>query len=145
MRELIALFGAVIIGICAGIQSPLNAGLGRLTDPKLAALLNFIVGGAALLIINLYTGSIKKMAELSAVPWYLLIGGLLGAMIVLGSIKIFSIVSAGAAMSMIVSFQLAAAVAVDHFGLFGVEKVPVGWMRIIGLVFMMIGIQFIVR
>lgn len=140
-----ALAGALLVGLAIGFQAPMNAALGKLTDPRLAALLNFALGGVLILIVNLLTGNLKSISLLTTVPWYYLLGGVLGFIVVNGSILVVPVLGTGVAISLIVSAQLVAGIVIDHLGLFGVRQIPIDWQRVLGLILLIIGVRLITR
>lgn len=46
---------------------------------------------------------------------------------------------------MVITGQLAISVAIDRFGLFGIERQSIGAPRILGLVLLVIGVALVVR
>jgi len=145
MQGVFALLGAITVGLAIGFQAPMNAALGKLTDPRIAALWNFMLGGALILLVNLIFGNIRDLSMLKAVPWYYLLGGVLGFIVVIGSILVVPVLGTGLALSLIVSAQLMTGMLIDHFGLFGVRQIPVDWQRILGLVLLLAGVRLITR
>jgi transporter family-2 protein len=145
MYGLFAILGAITVGLAIGFQAPMNAGLGKLTDPRIAALFNFILGGVLILLVNLIFGNIKDLYMIKNVPWYYLLGGVLGFIVVTGSILVVPVLGAGTALSLIVSAQLLAGMLIDHFGLFGVRQIPIDLSRILGLLLLIAGVRLITR
>ena len=80
-------------------------------------------------------------ALFSVRPWYMLLGGVLGALITVTVIR--SVDSLGPARSamLIVIAQLAGAYLIELFGLFGMEKQPLEWRRVMGLAVSIAGIE----
>lgn len=145
MYSLFAILGAISVGLAVGFQAPMNAALGKLTDPRIAALFNFMLGGALILLVNLIFGNIKDLSMIKDVPWYYLLGGLLGFIVVNGSILVVPVLGTGIALSLIVSAQLLTGMLIDHFGLFGVRQIPIDWHRILGLLLLIAGVRLITR
>lgn len=71
---------------------------------------------------------------------YTLLGGVIGAFITVTVVKSMSSLGPAQAALLIVISQLAVAYAIELWGLFGVEKVPFEWRRIIGLLIAVAGI-----
>jgi len=145
MLSIFAMLGALTVGLALGFQAPMNAGLGKLTDPRIAALLNFLVGGVLILLVNLFFGNLKDLALLRDVPWYFLLGGVLGFIVVNGSILVLPVLGTGTTLSLIVSAQLFTGMLIDHFGLFGVKQIPIDLHRIAGLLLLIAGVRLITR
>ena len=65
-------------------------------------------------------------------PWYLLIGGVLGAFITWSVVKGMDRLGPARATLTIVVTQILVSYGIELFGLFGVEKVPFEWRRLLG-------------
>ena len=65
---------------------------------------------------------------------YMLLGGVLGAFITYTVIQSMSGLGPAKAVMIIVVSQLAAAYLIELFGIFGVEKVPFSWRKLLGMV-----------
>ncbi|MCD8078408.1 MAG: DMT family transporter [Lachnospiraceae bacterium] len=80
-----------------------------------------------------FTGR-KPVADLFQVrPWYLLLGGVMGAVITITVIQGMQALGPARATLLIVITQLAVSYGVELLGLFGVEKTPFRWSRLFGL------------
>ncbi|MCD8052894.1 MAG: DMT family transporter [Lachnospiraceae bacterium] len=80
-----------------------------------------------------FTGR-KPVADLFQVrPWYLLLGGVMGAFITITVIQGMQALGPARATLLIVITQLAVSYGVELLGLFGVEKTPFRWSRLFGL------------
>jgi len=136
---------ALVGGVLMAVQAPTNAILAKATDsPVLAALISFAVGTVALVLL-LFAGSAPRaLAGARALPWYAWIGGLYGAFFVAMAAFVAPRIGVGALLTAAVAGQLAAALALDHFGLLGLDPRPATLARILGLVLVFAG-AFLVR
>lgn len=66
-------------------------------------------------------------------PRYLLLGGVIGAFITITVVKSMGILGPAKSAMLIVVSQLAVAYLIELIGLFGVEKQPFMWRKLIGL------------
>lgn len=66
-------------------------------------------------------------------PRYLLLGGIIGAFITITVIKSMGSLGPAQAAMLIVVSQLAVAYLIELFGLFGIEKHPFLWRKLIGM------------
>jgi transporter family-2 protein len=113
-------------------------------SPVNAALISFLVGTVALILVALALGERPSASAVRALPWYAWAGGLYGA--------VFVAVAAYAAPRMGITFfltaaiagQLAMAVLLDRLGAFGLPVVPIGPARILGILLVLAG-AFLVR
>lgn len=69
---------------------------------------------------------------LAVEPKYFLLGGVMGAFITLTVIKSMDALGPAKAVMLIVISQLVIAYLIELFGLFGVEKQPFSWRKVIG-------------
>lgn len=77
---------------------------------------------------------------MSVAPKYVLLGGIIGAGITWTVIKSMELLGPAKATLAIVITQLLASYLIELFGLFGVEKEPFVWRKVIGLGVAFIGI-----
>ena len=73
-------------------------------------------------------------------PKYYLLGGVIGAFITFTVIAGMSALGPAKAAMLIVISQLAVAYVIELFGLFGVDKEPFEWRKILGLLIAISGI-----
>ena len=140
---------AVLLTAFAGglvaIQAPINAGLGRETGSLPAALISFGVGTIALAAIVILSGKAGGLGSTFDVSWIYLVGGLLGAVYVTTALIAVSAIGAGGVAAATITGQLTASVAVDRFGLFGLDEVALSPERLLGVVLLLAGTFLIVR
>ena len=122
-------------GVGLPVQDALNAQLrNALKSPMLGALLSFVVGAVVLGTFAAF-GVLGhgKLSGLSKTHWWVWMGGgLLGAFAVTVGLIGIPKVSAGIVIAATVLGQLLSAVVIDHFGWFGVPRVPLNPWRIAG-------------
>ena len=73
-------------------------------------------------------------------PKYVLLGGVIGAGITWTVIKSMDQLGPAKAALLIVISQLIVAYVIELLGLFGVEKEPLEWRKIIGMVIAIVGV-----
>ena len=95
---------------------------------------------AVCLAVWFFTGRDSVAAIARVEPKYMLLGGVIGAGITWTVIK--SVYALGPAKSalLIVIAQLAVSYLIELFGLFGMDKAPLDWRKLGGLVLAVIGI-----
>lgn len=135
----------VAIGAMLAFQAPANAALARgIGDPVWAAAISFGIGLVLLCGIAIFRGSSPSLASFQAVPWWALVGGLLGAVWVLAAIWSVPRLGVVTMMSAMVLGQMLAAIIIDSGGIMGLEVRSISPSRIIaiGLVFMGVVISY---
>jgi bacterial/archaeal transporter family-2 protein len=146
MSRGLAVLLAVAAGGFVGMQAPINARLGRQIGSLQAATVSFLVGTAALLLIaGISSGGLSSIAHAGRAPWWALIGGLLGAFFVGVALLTVRTLGVSGLTAIVVASQLAVAVAIDRFGLFGIAKQHIAAPRAIGLVLLLVGVVLVVR
>jgi transporter family-2 protein len=143
-RGLAVALTAVAGGLIA-LQAPINAELGRATGNIGAALVSFVVGTIALAAIVVLSGKAGGIGSTFDVSWYYLLGGLLGALYVANALIAVSVIGAGGVAALTVAGQLAASVAIDRLGLFGLDEVPLTPERLLGVALLFVGTVLVVR
>lgn len=132
----------VLVGFCFPIMASSNGTLGReLGNPFVATLAVFQLGSALLLLILIFTRSgFPSLTQLVGINWKVWLGGC----IVILNLITFTIVPGRIGITnMIVLFiagQLIASVMVEHFGWLQFKVHAMNWQRIIGVIFLMLGV-----
>jgi transporter family-2 protein len=135
-----------VVGGFIALQAPINATLGQRVGSFQAAFLSFAIGTALLaLIAALARGGLGQLPDARGLPWYYLTGGVLGAAYVTTVLVTVRALGAGAVVAATIAGQLSASVALDHFGLLGVERQPVTVARMLGVALLALGVYLIVR
>lgn len=135
---MLGLAGGVALASQAGINAQLRQ---YVHSPYQAAFFSFLVGTLVLgVVVLMQTGARPQLQELTAVPYWLWIGGLLGAFGVSVAIILAPRLGAVNLTIVIVCGQLLAALVLDHFGWLGFEKHAINWQRISGVILVIAGL-----
>lgn len=145
MEKIYGIIMAIIVGVCSGIQPPINAALGKAVSSKVAAFHSVLISTITMCIIILISGNFKQYANIKNVHPIYWIGGLLGITIVFLSIKVVAVLGTAAAFSIFVSAQIITGAVLNHFGLLGVNKISIDLFKIIGMVLILIGVKMVIR
>lgn len=136
---------AVALALVAGLAGSIQvAVMGRFGErigsvEALAANLVFSAVGALLILFVLRRG-FDGLGEALRAPWWYWVGG--GGM---GLLVVFTITATAprlgttAVIGLLIAGQLAMGVAIDRYGLFGVEQIPLTWTRVAGVVLLAAG------
>lgn len=124
---------AVISGLLMSVQGVFNTQVTKTTGMWVANA--FVQFTAFLVCIAIWSISDRTSfgTLLKVEPRYMLIGGILGAGITYTVIKAMDMMGPAKAVMMIVTAQILAAYLIELFGLFGVEKQPFSWRKVIGI------------
>lgn len=135
---MLGLAGGVALASQAGINAQLRQ---YMHSPYQAAFFSFLIGTLILgMVVLVQTDARPQLQELMAVPYWLWIGGLLGAFGVSVAIILAPRLGAVNLTIVIVCGQLLAALVLDHFGWLGFEKHPINWQRIAGVILVIAGL-----
>lgn len=141
---------AVAVGVGAGclvgMQAPINSRLGKTVGSLQAATFSFLVGTVVLLLIAAFVrGGLGSLGQVRNLPWWALVGGLLGAVYVTVALVAVRTLGASGLTAVVITGQLAISVAIDRFGLFGLARQHIDASRIAGLLLLVAGVVLVVR
>lgn len=132
-------------GVLVAMQAPINGHLGAQVGRIQAALISFLIGTAILLLLTfVFAGGFPDGTGVGTVPWQYFIGGALGAAYVATVIFTVKLLGAGGVTAATITGQLIAAVVIDQFGAFGLEKQPITFQRLLGMALLACGTYLIV-
>ena len=131
---------ALLSGALMSIQGVFNTEVTRQSSIWVSAGWVQLTAFVTCLVMWLLTGRPEVQGISQVRPWYMLSGGVIGALITWTVIR--SVESLGPARSalLIVVAQIAVAYGIEVFGLFGVEKSGWEWKKAIGALTAVIGI-----
>lgn len=134
MRNLWLVGVVVLAGMTQPVQAAMNARLKEgVHSPALTALMAFLVGSLALAPLVLAgVGGRAHLAGAAEVPWWAYLGGFSLAFLVTVILVAVKETNAAATIAAVVAGQVAAALAVDHFGWLEVDRVPASPARVAG-------------
>ncbi|MFT4074405.1 MAG: DMT family transporter [Asticcacaulis sp.] len=134
-------FGVLMFfaGIGIPIMAALNGGLGaRLASPAAASLILFCLAATISAIVLTFTGWPQK--PFAGIPPQYFTGGLFVAFYALSITWAGPRIGVGNAVMLVLLGQLAAAAAIDHFGLLGAVRSPITVQRALGIAAMVVGV-----
>jgi transporter family-2 protein len=137
---------AAMVGAGITIQVGMNATV-RMTigSPILAAIVNFVVGLAALLLLAVASGARVVPGSVATVPAWAWFGGLLGATYVAATTVLGPKLGAASFLALTLAGQMFAALLVDHYGVIGFPQSPLTPTRLLGTALLVAGVLLIMR
>jgi transporter family-2 protein len=135
---------AVTLSLVAGVAGTVQiAVMGRLGD-RIGVVPAFafaaaVAAGIGMLAILAARRSLAGFADAVHQPSWMWLGGLMGAFVVLTITYAGPRIGTTATVAVFLVGQFAAAVVVDRYGLFGLDRIAVGWPRMLGLVLLAVG------
>jgi len=137
---------AALVGAGLTIQVGMNATV-RLAigSPVLAAIVNFVIGLAALVVVAVASGARWAPGSTATIPAWAWFGGLLGAAYVAATTVLGPRLGAAALLALTLGGQMLAALVVDHYGVIGFPQSPVTPTRVLGAALLVVGVLLIMR
>jgi transporter family-2 protein len=126
---------AVAAGLAGAVQAAVMGELGERAGVFPALAFSGIVAvvlGMALLLLA--TQSFRGLGDVVRQPLWLWTGGALSILIILAITVASPRIGVAPTIGIIIAFNLAVAALIDRFGWFGLDRVSLGWPRILGLV-----------
>lgn len=140
------LLSATLAGIFMAVQGTFNAQLGKrigLWETNLIVhLLGFVLLLILLFLFRIGQGNWEKAGQ---APWYVYLGGVLSILIIFGVAAAISRLGVIIATTSIVTGQLLTAALLDHFGLFGLERISFTWLKGVGVLLLIVGARLILQ
>lgn len=142
-------FVYLIIALAAGValatQSAINTQLAKAMSGEavIATFISFAVGTIVLFFIAwVKTDLWGNLSGIPSQPWWKLIGGILGAVVVFTTVLLAPKLGITAMLFFIIVGQLITATTIDHFGLIGMPIREVNITKLIGLIIVAFGLVF---
>ncbi len=135
----------LVAGVLQAWGPPMNGALRKsLSNPWLASTVSFLPIIACLTVLWLCLPKPMPTAEgISGMPWWAPLGGLIGSFAVVAGLLFVDKVGAGTFAGLTITANILMSLAIDQFGLFGVEQHSLGVGRSIGAGLMVAGIALI--
>ncbi|MEE0776032.1 MAG: DMT family transporter [Bacillota bacterium] len=139
MSNIFSFCMAAVAGAAMALQGTFNTAAGKIIGIGENTLLVHVIGAATMGLILLFGFGKGDWSKIAEIPWYGYLGGILSAVIIFAVIAGMSSLGVGNATAVIVLFQVAMALIIDSFGLFGADKIPFSWWRVVGVALLVIG------
>ena len=136
----------VVAGMLSATQTAVNGHLGRVLGSTVhAAFISFLVGTLGLIVVVLILRPQLKLSTPTGTrnPWWMWVGGMIGALYVLGNVYLVPIVGTGLAVVIVLVGLMAGSLMIDQFGWFASKKNPISGVQLMGLFVMIIGVALI--
>ena len=138
--QMIGFIIAMLSGALMSVQGVFNTQVTKTTGMWVANGWVQLTAFLICIVAWLFTGR-DSMALLTKVePKYVLLGGVIGAGITWLVIKSVEMLGPAKSALLIVTAQLTVSYVIELFGLFGVDKEPFAWKKIVGLLIAAVGI-----
>jgi bacterial/archaeal transporter family-2 protein len=137
---------AFTAGLGGAVQIAVQGRLGeRVGTIEAVATASLIGALLALLILLVATRSLSGIGDALGSPKWMLLGGMMSALIILAITIAGPRIGIVATTSVLIAAQFGLATVIDRLGWFGVERIAVGWSRVLGLALLCIGAVLTLR
>ncbi|MBN8943425.1 MAG: DMT family transporter [Rhizobiales bacterium] len=147
---LYALFPATLAIIAGGsivVQQVLNANLRvALNSAVWSGFISYLVGVICMgLLALVLRDPLPSIGAAARIPWWAWSGGLFGAIFIGLAILLLPQVGAATFIALLVTGQMLASVAIDHFGWIGFAQRPLDLPRLLGVALLIVAVVLIRR
>ncbi|APT58475.1 hypothetical protein RGI145_16520 [Roseomonas gilardii] len=141
------IFLAIAAGVSIVVQQVLNSNLrASLNSAAWSGFVSYLVGVACMALLALaLRDPLPSAATAARIPWWAWSGGLFGAIFIGLSILLVPQIGAATFLALLVTGQMLASVAFDHFGWLGLAQRPIDATRLIGVALLIAGVVLIRR
>jgi bacterial/archaeal transporter family-2 protein len=137
---------AGIAGLGGAVQIAVQGRLGdRVGSIEAMATASVIGAAVALVVLLAARRSAGGIGEALAAPKWMLLGGVMSALIILAITVAGPRIGVVATTAVIIAAQFTLATVIDRFGWFGIERIAVSWTRVLGLAFLFAGAALTLR
>ncbi|PKA16737.1 DMT family transporter [Leptospira haakeii] len=138
MNLLLPIIFALLSGLAMSIQPGINSILGKnIESPWLASTISFFIGTIALGIITFVLGEMKSTAfivqTIKEQPWWIWIGGFLGAIVVTSSLVFAPKIGATSWIALFLLGQVITSILLEKWGVLGFPEKPISIQKMVGL------------
>lgn len=144
MIKLLFTFLTLAVGIGMSTQAAVNGALGRKVGIIEGAFVSFLIGTVSLFLLLMFFGK-GNIIEVFSVPKWQLFGGLLGAAYIAITIMTVPKLGVGLVVVSVIVGQILMSMTIDHFGWFGVPRIPFDSQRLLGVLFLLVALFLIFR
>lgn len=132
---------AIAIGVCLSLQPPINAAMARtLGSPMLAASTSIAISLVLMIAVWLSLGGGDgDLAQAKALPWWVVLGGMVGVVFVAGSLVVAPVLGVTSFFVFVIAGQLLGSTFADQLGAFGMQVKPISALKLVGLALVLAG------
>lgn len=134
----------IVMGMFSATQTAINGHLGIVLNSSVkAAFVSFFVGTISLIIIVTIIHPNLSFQKNKDTPWWIWLGGFIGALFVLGNVYLVPKIGTGLAVVIVLVGLIVGSLLIDQFGWFNSTKNPITFAQIMSLLIMIFGVIII--
>ena len=138
----------ILIGLLSGVAVGLQSPLASMITQRLGMMESIFIihlGGTLLILIPLLFLRGGNLGDWRSLPWYALVAGTMGVVVVAGVSFMIPRVGVAASITLIIAGQLLLSAVLDHYGLLEVDVRHLNLPRVLGLLLVFFGAWLTVR
>jgi bacterial/archaeal transporter family-2 protein len=141
---------ATVLAIAAGLAGSIQVAVMSRLGERIGVLeaLGFsaaLTGVLAVTILAVAHRSLGGFSRAVQQPWWMLLGGVMGLIIVLAITYAGPRIGVTATVGILIAGQLVMGAAIDRWGLFRSDRIPLHWPRLLGIVLLAAGAALSLR
>jgi bacterial/archaeal transporter family-2 protein len=137
---------AIAAGLAGSVQVALMSRLGeRIGVLEALGFSTVLTGVGAFVVLVLARRSVAGFETAVHQPWWMLLGGVMGLVIVFTITYSGPRIGVAATVGILIAGQLVMGAAIDRWGLFRSEKIPLHWPRLLGIALLAAGAALSLR
>jgi bacterial/archaeal transporter family-2 protein len=137
---------AVTAGLAGSVQVAMMSRLGeRIGVLEALAFSATVTAALAFVILVLAHHSVGGFEHAVHQPWWMLLGGVMGLIIVLAITYAGPRIGVASTVGILIAGQLIMGAAIDRWGLFGSQRIALHWPRVLGIVLLAAGAALSLR
>ncbi len=146
LRQMLWQLAAVLSGCLSAVVGAILASLGQVIGSAIqATTVLFAIATVVMIVYCCLGGSIVKTrkAFTTSAPWWIWMGGILGAVIVYGNAWLIPLIGVSAFMMALLIGQLLLSLLMERHGWLGAPKKHISWTQYAGIIIMLAGVFMI--
>jgi transporter family-2 protein len=137
---------AIAAGLAGSIQVAIMSRLGeRIGVLEALGFSTALTAAIAVAILAVAHQSLDGFVRAVHQPWWMLLGGVMGLVIVLSITYAGPRIGITATVGILIAGQLAMGAAIDRWGLFGSDRIALHWPRLLGIALLAVGAALSLR
>ncbi len=137
---------AIAAGLGGAVQIAVQGRLGERVGTFEALATASLIGAVlALVVLLLARRSLGGLGDAFASPKWMLLGGVMSALIILAITVAGPRIGIVATTAVLIAAQFTLATVIDRLGWFGVERIAIGWPRVVGIGLLFVGAALTLR
>jgi len=133
-------------GFGGAVQIAVQSRLGdRVGSLEAVATASLIGASVALGVLLLARRSVSGVADAFGAPKWMLLGGVMSALIILAITVAGPRIGIVATTAVLIAAQFTLATVIDRYGWFGVDRIALGWPRVLGIALLFVGAALTLR